>query len=186
MPKAIKFELSGNTAFFKKPDVNECVYFTYNNIHKIALLGILGATIGLEGYTQQGKKQYPEFYEKLKELKISIVPDKTKNGIYTKKIQTFNNSVGYASFEEGGNLIVREQWIENPKWIIYLLINQSIEKEIEEKLENYLVNGKTVYIPYLGKNEHPAVIKNVEVIELGEEKLEYIDSIFIEDPSSNQ
>lgn len=36
--EAIRFELWGNTAFFKKPDVNEYVYFTYNNIHKIALL----------------------------------------------------------------------------------------------------------------------------------------------------
>ena len=39
--KALKFTLSGETAFFKKPDVNTYLYFTYGNIHKIALLGLI-------------------------------------------------------------------------------------------------------------------------------------------------
>jgi CRISPR-associated protein Cas5h len=124
--KAISFKLSGKTACFRKPDVNVYTYFTYNNIHKPALLGLLGAIIGLGGYTQlhdeneQLKKakqplndKYPEFYEKLQNLKVSIVP-LAPNGYFSKKIQTFNNSVGYASFEQGGNLVVREQWLENP------------------------------------------------------------------------
>ncbi len=38
MQKAMKFKLFGKTAFFKKPEVNEYAYFTYNNIHKIASL----------------------------------------------------------------------------------------------------------------------------------------------------
>jgi len=45
--EAIKFNLYGKTGFFKKPDVNQEIYFTYNNIHKVALLGILGSIIGL-------------------------------------------------------------------------------------------------------------------------------------------
>lgn len=180
MQKAIKFKLFGKTAFFKKPEVNEYAYFTYNNIHRIALLGILGAIIGLDGYNQQREKTYPEFYEKLKDLKISIVPDKKLKGIYPKKIQTFNNSVGYASNEEGGNLIVREQWLENPSWTIYIYNDGTVESNLYNKLKEYLLQGKTVYIPYLGKNDHPASITQVEEIELKEEKLNYIDSIFTE------
>lgn len=180
MQKAIKFKLFGKTAFFKKPEVNEYAYFTYNNIHKIALLGILGAIIGLDGYNQQREKTYPEFYEKLKDLKISIVPDKKLKGIYPKKIQTFNNSVGYASNEEGGNLIVREQWLENPSWTIYIYNDGTVEPNLYNKLKEYLLQGKTVYIPYLGKNDHPASITQVEEIELEKEKLDYIDSIFTE------
>ena len=49
--KAISFILSGKTACFRKPDVNQFAYFTYNNIHKPALLGLFGAVIGF-GYTQ--------------------------------------------------------------------------------------------------------------------------------------
>lgn len=180
MQKAIKFKLFGKTAFFKKPEVNEYAYFTYNNIHKIALLGMLGAIIGLGGYNQQQEENYPEFYEKLKDLKIAIVPDKKLKGIYPKKIQTFNNSVGYASNEEGGNLIIREQWLENPSWTIYFYNDGTVEEEIYQRLKQYLLHGKTVYIPYLGKNDHPASITEVEEITLQETGLDYIDSIFTE------
>ncbi len=180
MQKAIKFKLFGKTAFFKKPEVNEYAYFTYNNIHKIALLGMLGSIIGLGGYNQQKENRYPEFYEKLKGLKIAIVPNKDLKGNYPKKIQTFNNSVGYASNEEGGNLIVREQWLENPSWTIYLYNDGMVEESIYNKLGEYLLQRKTVYIPYLGKNDHPATITEVEEIELKKEKLDHIDSIFLE------
>ena len=131
--KAICFKLSGKTACFRKPDVNVYAYFTYNNIHKPALLGLLGAVIGLGGYTQLFEKNrdlkkgslgyddgYPEFYEKLQYLKVSITP-LAPNGYFSKKIQVFNNSVGYASFEQGGNLVVLEQWLENPAWQIMIL-----------------------------------------------------------------
>ena len=168
--EAISFKLSGKTACFRKPDVNVYAYFTYNNIHKPALLGLLGAVIGLGGYTQLHDKNsslgyddgYPEFYEKLKHLKVSITP-LAPNGYFSKKIQTFNNSVGYASQEAGGNLIVREQWLENPAWQIMILDDGSNEYA---KIVEYLENKKAVYIPYLGKNDHPANIVEVKHLKL--------------------
>jgi len=188
--KAISFKLSGKTACFRKPDVNTYAYFTYNNIHKPALLGILGAILGLGGYTQLHDKNsgfkkgqlgyddgYPEFYEKLQHLKVSITP-LAPNGYFSKKIQTFNNSVGYASFEQGGNLVVREQWLENPKWQIMILDDGSEEFV---KLSEYLLGGKSVFIPYLGKNDHFATIGEVESLELLEASGSYIDSLFIKD-----
>jgi len=209
--EAISFVLSGQTAHFKKPDVNSYAYFTYNNIHKPALLGLLGAIVGLSGYTQlynkinglvqelsnlkgkakkelqekirQEEVKYPEFYNELKDLKISIKP-LSNNGYFNKKIQVFNNSVGYASKEQGGNLIVREQWLENPKWQILLLDDDSIDKNLFDKLKDYLLNSKTEFIPYLGKNDHPAKIQSIKVIQL--EKIENqfynkISSLFIKD-----
>ena len=62
----------------------------------MALLGILGAILGYKGYSQmqdilsnkkkKGKLEssYPEFYEKLKDLKIAILPLNNK-GIISKK-----------------------------------------------------------------------------------------------------
>jgi len=191
--EAISFILSGKTAHFKKPDVNSYAYFTYNNIHKPALLGMLGAILGFGGYTQlfdkidklnqqlatlkgkekkelqdiikQEKLKYPEYYEKLKNLRISIKP-LSKTGYFNKKIQVFNNSVGYASREKGGNLIVREQWLENPKWQIFLLEDGSVDIKLFEKLKDYLQNSKTEFIPYLGKNDHPAKIENIRIINM--------------------
>ena len=189
--KAVSFELSGKTACFRKPDVNQFAYFTYNNIHKIALLGLLGAIVGYGGYTQLFNKNgnlkrgqlgyddgYPEFYEKLKNLKISITP-LAPYGYFSKKIQVFNNSAGYASKEDGGNLIVREQWLENPKWRIMVLDDGS---DAYAKLKEYVLSGKCIFIPYLGKNDHPAKIGEVKEITLNH----FIDdskisSLFIED-----
>ncbi|MFQ9583515.1 MAG: CRISPR-associated protein Cas5 [Blautia hansenii] len=92
----LRFRLSGKNAFFKKPEVNTYCYFTYGNIHKVALLGMFGAILGYGGYSQmkgigREKKQqqltesFPEFYEKLQELQISILPGNQK-GYIAKKI----------------------------------------------------------------------------------------------------
>lgn len=177
---ALKFTLSGRTAFFKKPDVNTYYYFTYGNIHKIALLGILGAINGYKGYNQQEQEGtvYPEFYEKLKDIKIAVVP-KNENGYIPKKVQVFNNSVGYASQEQGGNLIVKEQWLEEPKWDIYILIQGEVEKEIADRI----ISSRVTYIPYLGKNDHIADISNVEIIrDIGKvSDIDRVHSLFIKD-----
>ena len=179
--RAVRFELSGKTAFFKKPDVNTYVYFSYSNIHKVALLGILGAIIGLRGYNKE-ETDLPEFLRELRDLKIGIVPSHGVNdneAICSKKIQTFNNSVGYASQENGGNLVVKEQWLENPKWTIYLLDDGHSRYN---QLREYLVGMKCVYMPYLGKNDHIANICNVEEIELKEGQVEdKIDSLCAKD-----
>lgn len=160
--ETLRFVLKGKTAFFKVPEVNTYYYFTYGNIHKPALLGLMGAILGYKGYGQEYEK-YPEYYEKLKDLKISIVPEK-RDGHFIKKIQNFNNSVGYASREQGGNLIIREQWLEEPKWTIYV----QLDSDESGKLANMILNKKCVYMPYLGKNDHIATIENECVISLDE------------------
>ncbi|GGL59326.1 type I-B CRISPR-associated protein Cas5b [Sporolactobacillus putidus] len=185
--EGIAFELSGKTAFFKKPDVNEYAYFTYSHIHKIALLGLLGAILGLGGYWQQyqslhdeGENEtncYPEFYKILHSLDLAIVPHGDR-GYFAKKIQAFNNSVGYASQEDGGNLIVREQWLENPHWTIYIT-KGDLTSQIFSKLCSALLNRVSIYIPYLGKNDHPALISDARMIQLDPaDQVEGIDSLF--------
>lgn len=181
--QALKFTLEGKSAFFKKPDVNTYLYFTYGHIHKIALLGILGAILGYKGYNQMSREMFltkkeidfPEFYSKLKDLKIGIIPN-NKKGIINKKVNKFNNSVGYASKEQGGNLIVTEQWLERPSWDIYILL----DSDEVEKIKQSLLNKSYVFLPYLGKNDHPADILNVQLLEAKKViSINKIDSFFI-------
>ena len=165
--ETLKFTLAGQNAFFKKPDVNEYCYFTYGHIHKVALLGMLGAIAGYKGYGSKYEtvkkskilsEDYPEFYEKLKQIKIAVVP-KNENGYIQKKIHTFNNSVGYAN--KDGNLIVKEQWLENPKWEICILLDCEEAKKIKEAIQNH----KCEFYPYLGTNDHFADIEYLGVEE---------------------
>ena len=175
--EALRFILSGDTAFYKKPDVNVETYFTYNNIHKVALTGMLGAILGLGGYSS-GKKageDYPHFYTKLKNLKVAIIPN-SKRGYFGKKIQYYNNSVGYAN-EDGGTLQVKEQWLENPSWTIYLY-NGGIENELWDLLYQRLMHGQCTYIPYLGKNDHPAAISSLQIVTLVPGDSLYVNSLF--------
>ena len=160
--KILKFRLSGKMAFFKMPEVNTYYYFTYGNIHKVALLGIFGAILGYDGYQQQAETQtYPEFYERLRSLAVSVAPVEGSKGYIPKKVQSFNNSVGYASQEAGGNLIVREQWLNRPAWDIYVRVDCGEA----EKLKEMLLQKCCVYMPYLGSNDHPADITSVELLE---------------------
>lgn len=182
----LKFRLSGKTAHFKKPDVNSFAYYSYSHIHKIALMGIMGAVIGLRGYTQQKEDEiFPEFYQKLKTMKVGIVPPMFNRGYFSKKIISFNNSVGYANIDANKkpcNLIVREQWLEDVCWDIYIDLNSINDKEIEDRLEKYFLNNLTEYIPYLGKNDHYATISNSEILECNKKHdIEKIDSIFYYD-----
>lgn len=186
LKEVIKFTLKSKQAIIKKPESN-LTYFTYNNPHKVMILGLLGAIIGENGYNYnllKGKElELPEYYKNLEDLKIAIIPESQQFGKFNKKIQTFNNSVGYASKEEGGNLIVNEQWLEEPKWSIYILENESTKYQ---KIKDYLINSKCEYIPYIGKNDHFATICDVEILSLDESKnVTTINSLFINDENIN-
>lgn len=150
--KIISVDFKASFGFLKKFDINEDIYLTYNCLHKPALLGIFGAIIGLKGYYQAfiEKKGEPEYFEKLKNIKVGIKPLQSSNGNFQKTVIAYNNSVGYASKETGGNLIVKEQTLISPSYRVFILLN---EDEYSLKLLKYLNSKEAEYIPYLGKND---------------------------------
>ena len=194
--KVLKFNLSGKFAFFKNEVMND-MYDTYPHIHKPALLGLFGAMLGYNGYAQTQKVfekkeiDFPEYYEKLKDLKIAIVPKKQS---FTKVLETFTNTTSMFNrvtvmkpkikkedVEEneevqekvkgektenkvGSNLIVQQFWLENPSWDIYLVIDNDESKKIEDSVLNY----KSVYSLYLGANNHFAIISDIGILEAKE------------------
>lgn len=168
--EALRFKLRGRTAFFKIPEVNTYGYFTYGNIHKPVLLGMFGAILGYDGY-KDGYEDFPDYYKKLRNLKVSVVPE-SLNGYFSKKVQIFNNSVGYAN-HDGGILNVKEQWLEEPCWTIYVMIDD--DESI--KLAKNIIEKRCVYIPYLGTNDHPAVIENAEKVVMNNMPSSTIDSL---------
>jgi len=151
--KIISINIRSPLGFFKKYDINEDIYLTYNYIHKPALLGIFGSILGLGGYYQafsDHKDKLPDYFEKLSNIKIGIKPITTSNGIFTKTIIVYNNSVGYAN--KDGNLIVKEQTLINPKYKVYILIDQN--DPLQVSLADNLKKQETTFIPYMGKNDY--------------------------------
>jgi len=150
MKKIISFIIKAEKGFLKKPDINEGIYLTYNMLHKPAILGILGAIIGLEGYQKNGK--LPEYYNKLIKIPIGVKPVGDEKGNFQKTQITYNNTTGMASNEAGGNLIITEQTLIKPSYKIYLLLD--MEDENENKLYSNIKGQKAEYLPYLGKNDY--------------------------------
>jgi CRISPR-associated protein Cas5h len=150
--RLISFDLKAEMGFLKKPDINDGIYLTYNMLHKPALLGILGAIAGMKGYERNGV--FPEYYLKLKHLKVGIQPLESDKGNYTKEIVSYNNSTGFASNEEGGNLIVTEQILLKPEYRCYLLLN--LENNDEKTLYDSILSYNAEFLPYLGKNDFSA------------------------------
>ena len=159
--KLISFDLQADFAFFKKPDTNVGIVLSYNMLHKPALLGILGAIIGLDGYKTKG--EIPEYYTKLKNIPIGIAPldGFHEKGNFQKTSVKYTNTVGYAN--EDGNLLIEEIMLVKPAFRCYLLLD--IITEREQKLYDYLKKGQAEYIPYLGKNEFQAWINDNSFIE---------------------
>jgi len=158
--KIISFDIKSEFGFFKKPDVNNPIYFTFNIIPKPTLLGILGAIIGLGGYSQQNNEKYPEFYEKLKDLLIGIKPYGNK-GVFQKRLIKYNNTCGYAN-KDGGTLNITEQTLIKPQYRVYLGLD--LRDEFHKKIEEFIKENKVQYeyIPYMGKNEFRLEINNVK------------------------
>ena len=174
MQKLISIDLKADFGFFRKPDVNSGINLSYNMLHKPALLGILGAIIGLEGYKKLG--ELPEYYQKLKDLKVGIEPleDFHERGNFKKTVIKYSNTIGYAN--KGTNYLTEEATLIKPAYRVYLLLE--LENKDQEKLYDYLRDGKAEYLPYFGKNEFSAWWEKEDVKEYDFEKVEEIEKDF--------
>jgi len=186
MEKIISISIKSDFGFLKKPDTNDPIYLTFNMLHKPSLLGILGAIIGEKGFQKHG--EMPEYYKKLKGLRVSIAPLEEngkayhENGNFSKTIIKYNNTTGLASEEEGGNLMITEQSLVAPAFKCWIMLDQ--ENEIETKLYKYLKENKAEYLPYLGKNEFSLWWDNFEEYEyepLSPNGVFQINSLFIKE-----
>ena len=155
--KVISFDLRADFSFFKKPDINDGLQLSYNMLHKPALLGVLGAIIGLAGYQKKG--ELPEYYRLLGEIPLGIAPvtGYHERGNYWKTSVKYTNGVGYAN--EDGNLIIEETMLIRPAYRCYVLLNSG--EALHNKLLHYLGAEYAEFIPYLGNNEFHAWIENV-------------------------
>lgn len=146
----VSFDIQGDFGFFRKPETNNTLNVSYNMLHKPALLGILGAIIGLKGYQKKG--ELPEYYQKLHEIKVGIAPLEADKGNFTKTPIKYSNTVGYAN--KGTNFLTEELTLVKPKYRVFLLLNYTISEQ--KKLLEFLRDGRAEFIPYFGKNEFTA------------------------------
>jgi len=147
MKQLVSFTIKAEFGMFKKPDINDKIFVTYNMIHKPYLLGILGAIMGYGGHAQpktvREDQIFADYYEKLKDIKVAIAPSSSNGGIYKKEFITFNNTTN------GQIANITEQTLIKPAYRIYLELDSEKDKVLIERLEK----NEAVFQPYMGKNE---------------------------------
>ncbi len=160
MKKLISFDIYADMGFLKKPDINEKIYLTYNMLHKPCVLGIMGAIVGLEGFTKNNK--LPVYYEEFQHVPVGIRPieNHCENGVFKKTVIKYNNATCFANKGIEGHpnvqaiLNVSEQTLINPAYRIFLLLD--LDNPEEGKVYKRICNQQAEYIPYLGKNDYSA------------------------------
>ena len=191
MARLISLDINSDFGFFKKPEINQ-VYLTYTLPPKPLILGIFGAILGMKGLKEQyyEKKNFPEYYEKLKDFKIGIVPnDKKTNFPFNKMVNKYNTNNSY--FYSLGNTFVSEQLMIRPSYKIYVYVDKNDNENFKE-LINLLENNQTFFMPYMGKNDFPLEIndfeEHVSFEEINKEKIDSIsiDSIYIYNPNKKE
>lgn len=148
MKKLISFTIKSNFGMFKKPDVNDKVFLTYNMIHKPYVIGILGAVMGYGGYAQSGSGSImPQYYEILKDIRVGISPIDCDGGVFKKEFIVFNNTTN------GKTSNITEQTLVDPSYRIFIELDK--DNCNHEKLIDSLKKNRAVFLPYMGKNEFP-------------------------------
>lgn len=106
--------------------------------------------------------QYPEYYRKLKHLKIGIKPLEG-NFPFNKIMNTYNSRNSYFGGDKYENISRHEQILIRPVYRIFVYdeTNEEILTELAERIKN----NNPVFMPYLGKNEFIANFDNLEIID---------------------
>lgn len=154
--KLISFVIRSQMGLFKKPDINE-VYLSYNMLHKPALLGILGAIIGLSGFghKEDSEISFPEYYLQLRHIPLGIEPLRHEKGVFQKAMISYTNTTGFANQGEdkgGATHLITEQTLIDPAYKVFLLLD--MENEVEQKLYHNIKKQQAVFLPYMGKNDY--------------------------------
>lgn len=176
--EAFKFDIYGKYAFIKNPEINT-KEFSFEHIHKPTILGLLGCILGLKGRESCTKDfPFPEYYDKLKDIKVSIVPHSV---VFNKYDDTIINSTGYCN--AGESQVIQREILEGVRWTIYLINDNVIDKELWDRLYMMASNHESFYPLYLGSNEYKAKISNVEKVNLDKafDTEIVINSLFLRD-----
>jgi len=166
----LKFDLYSNFCYFQDK-VNIKSNISFPSIHRPALLGMLGAILGFDGFSKVKNNNSILYIEHLNSIEVGIVLKNTS--FEYSKVKTTDSTLLDISNERNRQTLKTEYIINNPSFEIYLKIP---DKELFEEIYFRLKNRKYHFEPSLGKSYFFANIKNVEKVSiLDKNNLDIID-----------
>jgi len=164
--QAIKFELSGDYALFKKPFANNQPQ-SFVIPPKTAILGMVGAIMGWDKDKYLKKLPFYKFSYAVRLLTPKIKKELIGINLMQGKSAkfTFNENPLKDPPERGQRSPTRFEFLKDVKWEIYLLINDELT-DIYDELFKRLEEKRFVYNPNLGLQSLFAQIDKEDKIEL--------------------
>ena len=149
MTKIISFSVTGAFASFRDPSVttNQTVYYIPS---KTAVVGILGAILGIGRTDTLGdiySKEYLEFFSK---LKIGICLENNP-----RKITYFTN---HRSLKASKTKPVKKEILVEPKYTIFVASSD----EMLDQISDVIKHNRYQFSPYLGHAYCPAKITDLQ------------------------
>jgi len=166
--KAIKLEIKGNWAQFRKAETNNNP-LTHDFITKTALIGIIGAVLGIE------RKEMKPLFPKLSDGLLYSV--QINNEVIKHSWGFTLRSVSH-SWEKSPKQM---EFIKNPNYTIIIALKDDGCKDYFDKFSLYCNNGQACYNPVLGLHNCPAEISLINAGEIIEKSGEFKTYGFLTD-----
>lgn len=142
--KGIQFIVEGNWGHFKKPETNNNP-LSHDLITKTALIGLIGAVLGIERKDMRGK--FPELSEDFLYGVQLLNPVKKISWGFTSKTAINPTAGGTPKYFE---------FLKNPKFLVALALKGVHSENIFNDFKESIKTEKSVYPPILGWHNCPA------------------------------
>lgn len=139
--------ISGNWAHFRKADTNNNP-LTHDFITKTALIGLIGAVIGIE--RKDMKKRFPELSDDIL-YGVQLLK-------HVKKVSwSFTSKKAVNPTGEGSPKAF--EFLQNPSFKISLALRDKRSETLFDEFINFIKNSEAVYPPVLGWHNCPAELE---------------------------
>lgn len=172
----ISFDVEGDFAAFKDPTVttSQSVYYAPS---KSAVIGFIGAILGIERGNELGEIYSNELKQILKITKIGIRVNSN-----SRKISFFTN---HRSLKKPGVKPFKTELLLEPKYTFFI---QTSDEDLEKKIYNAIKTKNYYYSPFLGHAYCLARISNlkIESADKIEPKDKLISTIVLDETNENE
>ena len=177
MTEILSFNITGSFASFRDPSVtsNQLVYYIPS---KTAVVGILGALIGVKRSNTLGALYEEEYLDFFSKLKIGIVLENNP-----KKITYFTN---YRSLKKAKTKPVKKEILEAPEYRFFVYCTDDV---IFTKIKDTIVTNSFSFMPYLGHAYCPAKISNLTLhnaTQIDDPTGHTTDGVILDESTSNE
>ena len=145
--KGLQFEVTGNWAHFKKPETNNNP-LTHDLITKTALIGLIGAVLGIERVPMREK--FPQFSEDFLYSVELLKPVKKVTWGFSSRTAINPSTPGSPKYFE---------FLQNPGFKINLALKDDRSESEFNLFSNSLQREESIYTPVLGWHNCPANLR---------------------------